>query len=300
MLDQTANEPSSTSASLPADIEENTNKGRVTNNANVKKERDIHPSGTRIRVRRYRPSDSEPVRELFKVGMGYGAGSPRILALKATYTAPLSLMSYSISTLGILLAARASSNRNKYLGVGLSLAGCAFVAAYRQLMSNGYLSYINASLNDDLKDIAQHYEMKPIPRADDKDTVEYAPSGTSCFWVAEAYPEDFESGPNAEVVGSIALDASTAPDDNSIAELRRMVVSPTQRRRGVAGMLVQTLIDHARNHGIKTVTLTTSSYQPTAVLMYEKFGWVLQKKLAISLMLDKITLLVYNLDVTKA
>ncbi|KAF8162687.1 acyl-CoA N-acyltransferase [Crassisporium funariophilum] len=298
MLDQAANEASLSSATLPTNIKECTTKGRVKNNTNVKTERDIHPSGTRIRVRRYRPSDSEAVRELFRVGMGFGAGSPRVLALKATYTAPLSLMSYSISTLGILLAARASTNRIKCLGIGLSLAGCAVVAGYRQMMSNSYLSLIEEHLNDDLKDIAQHYEMRPVPRVDGEGTFEYAPSGPSCFWVAEVYRVNSENCESqAEVVGSIALDASMATDDNSVAELRRMVVSPTQHRRGIGGMLIERLIDHARDHGIKMVTLTTSSHSPQAVSIYEKFGWVLQQKLAISYLPDKATILAYNLDV---
>lgn len=55
-----------------------------------------------------------------------------------------------------------------------------------------------------------------------------------------------------------------------------MVVSPICRRRGVGAQLIRVAVDHAQKHGIKSVYITTSVYQTSALTLYEKFGWVRQ------------------------
>lgn len=66
-------------------------------------------------------------------------------------------------------------------------------------------------------------------------------------------------------------------DDPTKAELRRMSVSPHHRRRGIASSLVKVLLEHAREHELSSVTLTTSDLQEDAISMYEKYGWTFRR-----------------------
>ena len=75
-----------------------------------------------------------------------------------------------------------------------------------------------------------------------------------------------------------------------------MVVSSDYRRRRVAVSIVRTALRHAQDRGITSVVLSTTIFQPAAIAMYEKFGWVLQRKLAIRLLLDTLLISYYSLD----
>jgi len=65
--------------------------------------------------------------------------------------------------------------------------------------------------------------------------------------------------------------------DNAI-ELRRMAVSSKYRRRGIASRLINIAVAHARAHGKSCIDLTTSSYQESALGLYEKHGWVIRRE----------------------
>lgn len=77
-----------------------------------------------------------------------------------------------------------------------------------------------------------------------------------------------------------------------------MVVSPDYRRRGIAESLIKTALHHAQDHGITSVILSTTMFQPAAVAMYEKFGWVIQRKVSFRLLLDRVWVFYYSLDLT--
>lgn len=79
-----------------------------------------------------------------------------------------------------------------------------------------------------------------------------------------------------------------------------MIVSPHHRRMGIAGLLLQTLIAHARAHHLPTVWLGTTEYQGAAINMYKKFGWVEARRdfVGEALGLVKVLFLEYRLDLT--
>jgi ribosomal-protein-alanine N-acetyltransferase len=53
-----------------------------------------------------------------------------------------------------------------------------------------------------------------------------------------------------------------------------MSIDRSYRRRGIASLLLNALISYARDHGAKKVVLSTTSWQASAIKMYERFGWV--------------------------
>lgn len=59
-------------------------------------------------------------------------------------------------------------------------------------------------------------------------------------------------------------------------ELRRMIVSPEYRRRGISTSLVRTLVAHARKNGVPSIFLLTSQFNIAARQLYKKLGWVEQ------------------------
>jgi ribosomal protein S18 acetylase RimI-like enzyme len=77
-----------------------------------------------------------------------------------------------------------------------------------------------------------------------------------------------------------------------------MVVSPNYRRRGIALSLIKTALHHAKNRGVISVVLSTTMLHSAAVAMYEKFGWVLQKKIGLWIVLDRVWVVFYSLDLT--
>jgi putative acetyltransferase len=58
-----------------------------------------------------------------------------------------------------------------------------------------------------------------------------------------------------------------------VAELKRMYVRPSHRRRGLARPILSTLEDRAAALGAKTVVLETGIYQPAAIGLYESSGY---------------------------
>jgi len=75
-----------------------------------------------------------------------------------------------------------------------------------------------------------------------------------------------------------------------------MVVSSHYRRRGIAISLIKTALHHAQHHGVTSVVLSTSMLQPAAIAMYERIGWVRQKKFGVWIMLDRLWIFYYTLD----
>jgi GNAT superfamily N-acetyltransferase len=87
-------------------------------------------------------------------------------------------------------------------------------------------------------------------------------------------------------------------DGKMRAELRRMVVSPHHRRLGIAALLIQTLVAHAREHKMPAVYLGTTQYQQAAIHMYKKFGWVENRRDFYGEGIIKVIQLEYRLDLS--
>ncbi|MDQ2726482.1 MAG: GNAT family N-acetyltransferase [Actinomycetota bacterium] len=64
------------------------------------------------------------------------------------------------------------------------------------------------------------------------------------------------------------------PFDDEQAEIKRLYVRPTHQCEGVGRVLVQTLLDIARDLGYRAVVLDVMSARPAAVGLYERSGFV--------------------------
>lgn len=281
-----------------------------------------------IRVRPFRDGDAQEVRDLFMLATGYAresfvcipstksklmrvhwdlfpAGSPRHTALRAQLTHPSSIVMYAIFIGGLALSLSPST---RAIGSLLCLSLFGTFAGLRCLLSRFFVSYCEDSLRADLVDIGKHYCVSKS-----EGTRDAAPSSASYFWVVEAYSD--VTG-YCEIVGTVGLGTSiqlffclllintadsSTNDDQTTAELRRMTVSPHHRRLGIGQLLLITLITHAWERGLASVFLTTTSYQIPAIRLYERMGWVVQRRTAVWRLLPTFELGLFDmkLDLTR-
>ena len=176
-----------------------------------------------IRIRPYRPSDSEQVRELFMIGFMHGrmflnpipsssflifylAHSAVKVMYKDQWKGPTACVSYCSLGLGILLATFPTSLRMRHIGIALCITGCALFVALRGIFFYMISNATKQALNGDLKDIGKTFGMDPVVNHNGEKTGEYAPSGSSGFWVAEAYEKGSEIDESkTRIVGSVGI-----------------------------------------------------------------------------------------------
>ena len=72
------------------------------------------------------------------------------------------------------------------------------------------------------------------------------------------------------------------PPSLRTGELRRMVVDVGYRGHGIAGLLLDALVEHARHHHLHTVQLSTG--QPTASRLYQRYGFRLVDRTRLPMM----------------
>jgi len=77
----------------------------------------------------------------------------------------------------------------------------------------------------------------------------------------------------AELDGDLAGCAGLRRHDQGIAELKRMYVRPTYRRRGLARLLLGAVEDRALALGYRQLILETGSEQPEALALYVASGY---------------------------
>jgi ribosomal protein S18 acetylase RimI-like enzyme len=95
----------------------------------------------------------------------------------------------------------------------------------------------------------------------------------SSFWVKRlALSAWFIAYRGNEVVGVVACVAPPKERANE-AQLDAMWVSPSWRGTGIAADLATAVIDHARNQGVRALSLTVAENNPAARRLYEKFGF---------------------------
>ena len=281
-----------------------------------------------IRVRPFQDDDLQEVRDLYMLAMEHDresfvwiplskksklmrvpwdlfpAGSPRHMALRSQLTHPSSIVMYALFIGGLALSL---SRSTRVIGSLLCLSLFGTFAGLRRLLSRFYTSYCENSLKADLVDIGEHY------CASESEGTRVTPSGASCFWVVEAYSDGTEY---CEIVGTVGLGTSiqlffysllinttdsSTNDDQTTAELRRMTVSPHHRRLGIGQLLLITVIAHARERGLASVFLTTTSHQAPAIRLYERMGWVVQRRTAVWRLLPtfELALVDMKLDLTR-
>ncbi len=89
-------------------------------------------------------------------------------------------------------------------------------------------------------------------------------AGTRCVLLARS---------NGEIVGTVQLDMATPPNQPHRAEVRKLLVHPEVRRRGIACALMRALEDHARAAGRTLLTLDTVT-GGNAEPLYLSMGYV--------------------------
>ena len=60
---------------------------------------------------------------------------------------------------------------------------------------------------------------------------------------------------------------------SSTFELAKLTVAPTARRRGIARLLAETVLQFARDAGARHVELSSNSLLPAAIHLYESLGF---------------------------
>jgi len=118
---------------------------------------------------------------------------------------PTACLSYCALVLGLLLATFLTTPRIRYIGIALTIVGCALFASLRYTFSYAASGFIAEALNGDLKNIGKTFGVKPVVGENGEKTGEYVPSGSSGFWVAEVYEKGSEM---TEIIGSIGLGMS--------------------------------------------------------------------------------------------
>ncbi len=89
-------------------------------------------------------------------------------------------------------------------------------------------------------------------------------AGTRCVLLARR---------DAEIVGSVQLDMATPPNQPHRAEVRKLLVCPDVRRKGIARALMAALEEHARAAGRTLLTLDTVT-GGNAEPLYLSMGYV--------------------------
>jgi N-acetylglutamate synthase-like GNAT family acetyltransferase len=138
-----------------------------------------------------------------------------------------------------------------------------------------YASHHRNSLIEMILEIQQDEFDLPITYGEQKDLHDISAAyrvGAGQFWVAQA--------PNTlpdHVVGSLGLhDMGTDAAGRRVGALRKMFVRQKFRgggEQGVAALLLKTLEDHARRHGIAALYLGTTEAFKAAHRFYQKRGY---------------------------
>ncbi|XP_001628360.2 probable N-acetyltransferase CML1 [Nematostella vectensis] len=191
-----------------------------------------------VRIRTYEPTDYTECREIFTEGMQQLANPVMELVLPwyAKNAAVFFVFAAAVAfqwSLWILAV---------YLLVCILLVALLYINIYLEIMK-----FIGACLSADLRDIDKSYM--------------YAKG--SSMWVAEY---------NGKVAGMVGLIHSENHPDG-VAELQRMSVSSSVRRKGIAGKLIRELLNFAREQNYKKIVLSTTGAQHAAIGMYKKFGF---------------------------
>lgn len=175
------------------------------------------------------------------------------------------------------------------MGFLLLAFGLGIFLALRYAIRNDLRSVCEKALESDMRDIAAHYAapgafLVAVRQAEGDKKNDDAEKGEevlgfiglgmlfSLFFFA--FPEKIRAATiTTEFCAESPLDKKS-----HTAELRRLVVSPSHRRRALAKQLVSAAIAHAESvKGIDAIELSTSDFQRSARKLVEGLGWEFTK-----------------------
>uniref|UniRef100_A0A8C5LN85 N-acetyltransferase domain-containing protein n=1 Tax=Leptobrachium leishanense TaxID=445787 RepID=A0A8C5LN85_9ANUR len=186
------------------------------------------------KIRNYRRSDYDSVRQLFASGMNEYVPSVCVHVLKQPWV---------IFVMVCLFLSLMVSSKSLILPL---LAVTLLLAVGRQVLGYCWYMYIDHCLKEDLRDIQKTY----------------MESKGSSFWVVEA---------DESIIGTVAVKPSDEKHDELV--LKRMSVRKDYRGLGIAKALSREVIGFARANGYKSVILNTLMVQYEAKKMYESVGF---------------------------
>jgi ribosomal protein S18 acetylase RimI-like enzyme len=216
-----------------------------------------------LRVRSFQSGDYEIVKKHFSTSLVEPAPSAFLHVLN--HPVPWTIWGAGVTVVagGLTLMTKQHPPPMKYVVAATSIWSAAMVTWLHKISVGAYYSYIEWSLTQDMGNIPEYYELEPIDESN-KGNIIYAPKGQKNFFVCE------DSA--GAIAGFVALDYHPERPKPT-GELRRMIVSPTHRRRGVAEFLIQALIKHAKKNDLQVIELGTSDVQYGAKKLYQKLGW---------------------------
>ncbi|KAJ3933318.1 MAG: acyl-CoA N-acyltransferase [Lentinula lateritia] len=243
-----------------------------------------------VRVRIFRKSDSEAVRRLFTTCMMIGEGAPARAHLAATTRSPSFLCAFALFIISITVEVTTLSSflpAASYPDVtvaAIALLTLLYLCYSIYSAVGFYIQFGLTCLRTDLKDIQGHYNLCQVTSTSNGNSnPELEATSMKGFWVAEIVSPVTNK---AEIVGCISLGDPPPPPFTSgpgTTELRRMIVSPYHRRRGIARALIEVCEAHATTskHKLTAIVLRTTFYQPHARRLYTRLGYkiVLEKDL---------------------
>ncbi|KAF8888256.1 acyl-CoA N-acyltransferase [Infundibulicybe gibba] len=250
--------------------------------------------GDPIKIRYYQHGDADQVRKLFLSSMVDGPNSPHRASMNSLLSQPPYIVGYALIISGLLASVMAHSRAWRLAGGVVAVVLVAAMMLHRQFISQIFMGHMKENMNSDLAGVAENYKMRPVAGS----SCELEPSSHSAFWVAETSTSD---GLGKEIVGCVGLNYYTrySKEDPSSAELRRMVVSCHHRRRGIGSKLLKTLILYAQKQGLRSVMLSTPSFQTPAIAMYQRLGWVVDKEIVTKRSLMEVNLVYLRLDLNE-
>lgn len=116
-----------------------------------------------------------------------------------------------------------------------------------------------------LSGLAEHWGVLDPSKNPDLDDIARSYAGAT-FLVAHC---------QGQIIGTGAL----VPRKNSTAEVMRMSVAPNWRRQGIGRMILQALVDRARQAGYRRIILETTETWQEVIAFYLRFGfWITHHK----------------------
>lgn len=231
-------------------------------------------------IRYYRPEDLDLIRSMFAASFLHWLDAPYHVAGRrfSTHAAVANfLFIFLTASQAISLSFKSELDTQRTiidvvycLWCAASLAvitmsglASAYFYFHRRTVQGMFRKHVKDALENDLKDPVGAYGLR---RSDDLPGFE--PTGPAGFWIAEY---------GGEIIGFVTLNLA---GDSTTGDVGRLVVSPAHRRRGVAGILMNTVIAHARTNRLRVLKLLTSDFHDAATAMYARKGWVVEKKMA--------------------
>ncbi|KAL9650154.1 hypothetical protein ABK040_011323 [Willaertia magna] len=95
----------------------------------------------------------------------------------------------------------------------------------------------------------------------------YFTNAKSCFWIVK-------NKESQELIGMVGLQyLSIQNSKENVGELRRMNVKESERKKGIASKLLETLIEFAKEKNYSKIKLSCWVQQLAAINLYKKFGF---------------------------